>query len=63
MTKTQVIRAWKDKAYRATLSPAQRAALPAHPSGPVELPRSEIAAVAGGLRNPTILFNGSHGCY
>ncbi len=61
MTKNQVIRAWKDKAYRASLSEAQRASLPAHPAGPVELSAREIASVAGGARPAAIVTKGC--CY
>ena len=54
MNPIDIVRAWKDKAYRDSLSPAQRRALPAHPSGMVELDDDEIVAVAGGRPNPTL---------
>ena len=48
MSATDIIRAWKDDEYRRTLSAAQRAALPAHPAGIIELTEAELATVAGG---------------
>jgi len=43
MPKLDVIRAWKDEAYRATLMDSELALLPAHPSGAVELPLADLA--------------------
>jgi mersacidin/lichenicidin family type 2 lantibiotic len=37
MTPSDIIRAWKDPGYRAGLSAIQRAQLPAHPAGAIEL--------------------------
>jgi mersacidin/lichenicidin family type 2 lantibiotic len=48
MSTIDVVRAWKDPEYLASLSEAERAALPAHPAGPVELSREELGLVAGG---------------
>ena len=48
MANQQVIRAWKDPAYRNSLSEAERAALPANPAGSVELSDAELGNVAGG---------------
>jgi len=48
MNTINLIRAWKDAEYRATLSAEELAALPQHPAGLVELPEEEMAAVAGG---------------
>jgi mersacidin/lichenicidin family type 2 lantibiotic len=48
MQTIDVIRAWKDADYRASLSDADLAALPAHPAGLVELPDEAMAQVAGG---------------
>jgi mersacidin/lichenicidin family type 2 lantibiotic len=42
------IKAWKDPVYRASLSEAERAALPANPAGFVELTDGELDDVAGG---------------
>lgn len=51
MNTINMIRAWKDAEYRASLSAAELAALPANPAGMVELPEDEMAAVAGGGRS------------
>jgi mersacidin/lichenicidin family type 2 lantibiotic len=48
MTNDQIIRAWKDPAYRASLSDAERAALPAHPAGGVEISDADLGKVVGG---------------
>ena len=51
MNAEAIIRAWKDPAYRASLSAEQRAEVPENPSGtPVtELDDSELGDVNGGL--------------
>jgi len=60
MSSQETIRAWKDEEYRAGLSDAQRAALPAHPAGLIELSDDDLDAVAGGLpRQGGTLFGGS----
>jgi mersacidin/lichenicidin family type 2 lantibiotic len=43
-----IIRAWKDPEYRLSLSEAERALLPAHPAGLIELTDLELGAVIGG---------------
>lgn len=48
MSRIDVIRAWKDEAFRQSLSEAERALLPQNPAGPVELTEAEAAAVEGG---------------
>ena len=49
MSKEKIIRAWKDPAYRESLSAEERAALPPSPAGPVELSEEQLASVLGGL--------------
>ena len=51
MTKDMIIRAWKDPAFRATLTAEQLAALPANPAGlsAVELNETELNEVVGGM--------------
>lgn len=49
MSKLDVIRAWKDAEYRMSLSEDERAGLPAHPAGPIELTDVELDGVAGGF--------------
>ena len=51
MTKKDIIRAWKDAEYRASLSEAERAMLPEHPAGLIELTDTEMAMVAGGAKS------------
>jgi mersacidin/lichenicidin family type 2 lantibiotic len=51
MSRFDVIRAWKDKAFRQNLSDADRARLPDNPAGSVELTETEAAAVVGQLAN------------
>ena len=48
MNNVDVIRAWKDEEYRLSLSDAERAQLPAHPAGLVELQDAELDQAAGG---------------
>jgi mersacidin/lichenicidin family type 2 lantibiotic len=44
MTASDIIRAWKDPGYRAGLSATQRAQLPAHPAGAIELAEPTLHA-------------------
>ncbi len=55
MSDLDIIRAWKDPAYRQSLSEAEFAELPAHPIGPITLSVAELDQVVGGLASPTIL--------
>ena len=50
MNKTDVIRAWKDPFYRASLSEEAQAALPQHPAGIADLTDDQIRtlSVSGG---------------
>jgi mersacidin/lichenicidin family type 2 lantibiotic len=50
MSKIDVIRAWKDEAYRMSLTPEQRSALPANPAGLIELQDADLDDVVGGAR-------------
>jgi mersacidin/lichenicidin family type 2 lantibiotic len=43
-----IIRAWKDAGYRQNLSEADRAKLPAHPAGMIELTDADLGVVSGG---------------
>lgn len=47
-TFVDVPRAWKDESYRNSLTPADRASLPPHPAGMIELPEAEVSGVHGG---------------
>lgn len=49
MSNNNIVRAWKDPAYRNSLSEAERAALPANPAGSIELSDADLGRVAGGI--------------
>ncbi|MFL5355296.1 mersacidin/lichenicidin family type 2 lantibiotic [Archangium sp.] len=51
MKKELIVRAWKDPAFRASLSPEERAALPESPSGESlsELDETELGRIIGGV--------------
>ena len=49
MSHLNVVRAWKDPEYRNRLGAAERALLPDHPAGAIELSDAELDAVAGGV--------------
>ncbi|HKX31358.1 MAG TPA: mersacidin/lichenicidin family type 2 lantibiotic [Blastocatellia bacterium] len=44
----KIIRAWKDEDYRLSLTDEERAGLPEHPAGMVELSDAELNQAAGG---------------
>lgn len=52
MSKIDVIRAWKDEEYLASLSEAERAMLPSSPVGFMELSDPELEAISGALASP-----------
>ena len=52
MKNSNIIRAWKDQAYRNSLSDAERAALPENPAGTIVLSADQAARVRGGTKNP-----------
>ncbi len=56
MSKIDIIRAWKDEEYRLSLSDAERAKLPEHPAGLIELTDADLNMVAGG-RGPKKIHN------
>jgi len=47
MRSIDVVRAWKDAAYRESLEAEQRSALPVNPAGWVELSDDELKAASG----------------
>lgn len=57
-TQIDITRAWKDTSYRNTLSEAQLASIPAHPSGVAELSEAELMNAAGGA-TPLIAYSAS----
>ncbi len=52
MKSNQIVRAWKDHNYRQKLSFGERAELPSHPAGVIELTALDLGAVSGGA--PTV---------
>lgn len=54
MKKTDIVRAWKDAAYRKSLTPEQLAALPANPVEISPISDEELSAVVGGQRDRTV---------
>ena len=48
MSYQHIIRAWKDVEYRLSLSAAERALLPGHPAGLIELSERDMDPIAGG---------------
>jgi len=49
MSSQNIVRAWKDAAYRNSLTEAERAALPPNPAGVVELSDADLGKVSGGI--------------
>jgi mersacidin/lichenicidin family type 2 lantibiotic len=47
MKRVDTIRAWKDPVYRAGLSREERAGLPVHPSGLLELDEQQLKSATG----------------
>ena len=50
MKRENIIRAWRDEAYRLSLSDAERALLPESPVGSIELDDAALGGAAGGMR-------------
>ena len=47
LSNEEIIRAWKDKAFRNSLTPEQLAQLPEHPSGAIEIQAADRDEAAG----------------
>ena len=45
--KVDMIRAWKDEAYRQSLTSEQQASLPQNPAGALELSENELETIHG----------------
>ena len=61
MDNTKVIRAWKDRDFRQALTEEERAMLPDHPAGLLELDDADLAQVAGGRKRGSGSRSGSRG--
>jgi mersacidin/lichenicidin family type 2 lantibiotic len=57
MKKIDPIRAWKDPVYRAALSARERAELPAHPAGILDLEDEQLKGTAGGTTTAPMCTN------
>jgi mersacidin/lichenicidin family type 2 lantibiotic len=57
MNKNDVIRAWKDPFYRATLSGEAQALLPRHPAGITELSDDQLVVASGASTVFTTAFD------
>ncbi len=55
MNKADVIRAWKDPLYRASLSTEERDLLPLHPSGLMELDDEQLRSISGSVALTTAI--------
>ena len=53
MKTSDIIKAWKDESFRNQLEASQRAALPPHPAGEIELTQAECALIGGGKTKNT----------
>jgi mersacidin/lichenicidin family type 2 lantibiotic len=49
MNKSDIIRAWKDPFYRASLTAEERALLPDHPAAFVELDDEQLKSTSGSV--------------
>ena len=52
MSRSNVIRAWKDPVYRKSLSESELAELPPNPAGSIEISDAELGKVTGGSDSP-----------
>ncbi|MDJ0615911.1 MAG: mersacidin/lichenicidin family type 2 lantibiotic [Calothrix sp. MO_192.B10] len=63
MSNVDIIRAWKDEDYRASLSPEQQAQLPENPAGLIDLTEEDMSSLAGGMvADPTHTKTCKHCC-
>jgi mersacidin/lichenicidin family type 2 lantibiotic len=58
MNKKKIIRAWRDPKFRASLSEEERAALPEHPSGVIELADESLGMAYGASSNSSFTCDG-----
>jgi mersacidin/lichenicidin family type 2 lantibiotic len=58
MSHANIIRAWKDEAFRNSLSAKERALLPDNPAGMIELSNAELEFIVGGRADTAGSGNG-----
>lgn len=61
MNKEQIIKAWKDDEYRESLGESDRALVPDHPSGLIELSDAQLG-MAGGEEEAKTFHWGTFAC-
>jgi len=49
-----IVRAWKDPVYRASLSAEERSLLPLHPSGLMELDEQQLRSVSAAAQTTAL---------
>ncbi|MBD2778093.1 mersacidin/lichenicidin family type 2 lantibiotic [Iningainema tapete] len=57
MSTEEIVRAWKDKNYRNSLSDQQKAMLPSNPAGLIDLTDDDMMSLSGGC---TMCGNPNH---
>lgn len=62
MTANEIVRAWKDADYGATLSRDEASRLPENPIGAIDLPEEALDLAAGGRMIGTTEYLESLGC-
>ena len=63
MSNTDIIRAWKDEAYRTSLSEEQRSLLPDNPAGLIELSDDDMSSLSGGCTGCGTGTGRTHTCF
>lgn len=56
MDREEIIRAWKNPMFRASLDSRQLSALPANPAGMMELTDADLEAINGGATTVVIII-------
>jgi mersacidin/lichenicidin family type 2 lantibiotic len=59
MKPEQIIKAWKDPTYRASLSAEERAQLPENPAGTVELDDAQLGDISGAGKKSVLCTDAS----
>ena len=62
MSPTQIVHAWKDADFAASLPPDAAASVPANPAGAIELPDSALDMAAGGAVQARTEYFETLGC-
>lgn len=62
MHKIDIVRAWKDPLYRASLSPEQLAQLPDNPAGVITLSDEQLLTASGGATYTEYTYNHIRAC-